>query len=227
MPDGGREDMRRRAVIMLAALLLVLPAAAMAKRPGGVVMVWTGTYFEDDPSQNLTGKCPATGCKGDIVLCDASERIIITRMTFSHLSKICDDRMVEDPACDGRFTALMEECTAPEDMNSAGSITHLISSGEIRLCLDSGDCTGSAPGKVIATGTINSQRRFGLGPSSVFGNSAMKRLMRSRFRFDGDWAKLKLWKKTYFDDFTAQLNDGNNCGGGCAVMGVTVKDQSQ
>ena len=225
--SGGRDNMTRRGVIMLAVFLLVLPAAATARRPGGVVMVWTGTYFEDDPNQNLTGKCPATGCEGDMVACEASERIIITKMTYSYMSKLCDDRTVEDPACDGRFTSLMEECTAPEDSVSAGSLTTVHSSGEIRLCFESGDCTGPAPSSVIASGTINSQRRSGPESSPVFGNSAMARLVRLRFILDGRPHRLRLWRTTYFDDFMAQPNDGNNCGTGCAVMGVTIKDQSR
>ena len=91
-----------------AILLLLLSVAVEARRAGDVVLVWTGTYVEDDESRDVTGKCSQTGCVGDLVSCDASQRIIITKLTYSFVSGVCDNNehnLNALPRCGGRFTA--------------------------------------------------------------------------------------------------------------------------
>jgi len=218
--------MKRRVGLMLMLLPFLLPAAAMAERPGLVVLVWTGRYIQDDPSRNVTGRCPATGCVGDLVTCNASKGMTISRLTYSFVSEICDDKGDELPACKGRFTALAEECGGFSDVVQAGALTTENSAGAIRVCLDSGDCTGARPRAVIATGAIRTQKRWAVESPSVAANSSVWRDMRSSFMFEGRRTILDLWR-TFYDDLTMQPNDGGNCDGGCAVVGVSIKDQKQ
>ena len=47
-------------------------------------------------------------CVGDMVTCDASESIIITKQTFSFVSRTCDDTTDQVAPCDGEITGLVE-----------------------------------------------------------------------------------------------------------------------
>lgn len=224
--------MKRCATVTLAVLILALSSTAIARlRTRAIVLMWAGTYVQDDPSRNLTGKCPATGCVGDLVTCGPSEVITITKKRFSFVSRLCGDRPKahhdrpwEFPRCDGRITALIEECAGADDMVSVGPLATMNSTGQIRVCMDSGDCTGASPSEAVGSATVRTQTRSlaGLQPASgasqVVGKFA-------RFLFDGRRARFYRGR-TYFNLLTIEPNDGENCGGeGCGVVGVGITDR--
>ena len=226
--EGGSE-MKRRTKAMLAVSLLALSATATADLSGlvGIWSIWTGTYIQDSPGQNLTGRCPATGCVGDLVTCRAFENITITKKTLSFVGRVCGDRDESLPPCAGRITALIEECAGPDDVTVVGSLTTVESRGRARFCLDSGDCTGSAPAVVLGVGTVRTQTRFAAGASSASGVSSVvgKGTEYTDFRFDRD--RVRFFHGQRLVDFmTVEPNSGGNCDGGCAVAGVSVTDQT-
>jgi hypothetical protein len=224
--------MKRLTGIMLAVLVLGLSATAIAAhRTRAIVMMWGGTYVQDDPSLNLTGNCPASGCVGDLVTCGPSEVITITKKRFSFVSRVCSDRLKahqdrpwEFPPCDGRITALVEECAAPDDVVTVGELTTTHSTGKMRVCMDGGDCTGASPPGVIQTMTTRTQTRSVAGSQPDSGSSQVVG-RQTKFDFDGNsrWFHVG---DTYVNLLTIEPNDGTNCGGeGCGVAAVGVTDR--
>jgi hypothetical protein len=221
--------MKRCAGALLAILIFLLPLTAAGRlvRVVGTSKIWTGTYTHDDPSQNATGRCPATGCVGDLVRCGPTESIKFTKRTFSFVARVCDDRDDSLPPCAGRMTALAEECVGPDDVIIKGSMATVHSAGEIRFCVDSGDCTGPAPDSVVGYGTISTQTRLGAGSveASAMSSIVAKGTKDTRFLFEGKRVRF-FHGRRLVDFITVEPNFGVRCGDGCAVAGISVTDQT-
>jgi hypothetical protein len=223
MIHGGGE-MKRGVRTLLVVLILALPVTVMgAHRTRGIVTVWTGTYVQDDPSQNLTGKCPPTGCVGDMVTCKPSETMTITKQIFSFVARTCDDTTDERAPCDGEITGLVEECTAPGDAVKAGPLTASNSTGAVRYCVGSGDCTGADPEQVVGEGTTVTQTRFAAGAPTGSELSTVRGQYK-KFRFGGKRVIFYI-AHTYYNLATLEPNDGSNCGDGCGIAGVGITDR--
>ena len=219
--------MKRRTGMVLVALILALPVvAAGAHRTRGIVMVWTGTYVQDEPGHNVTGKCSATRCVGDLVTCRPSERIIITRQAFSFVARVCDDTTDEEsPPCAGRLTGLIEECAGPGDIMSVGPLTTVNSIGKARYCVDGGDCTGAPrAAAVIGEAATVTQTRSAAGSPTASGASTVLGQYRF-FNFEGRNVDFYI-ADAFYSLTTLEPSDGGDCGGdGCGIAGVNVTDR--
>jgi hypothetical protein len=160
---------------------------------------------------------------GDLVTCDPSESILITKQTFSFVARTCDDTTDESAPCDGEITGLVEECTGPGDTVRVGPLTAVNSTGAARYCVSSGDCTGVDPAQVVGEGTTLTQTRSVAGSSS---NSALSTIkgQYKKFQFGGQRVIFYI-AHTYYNVATLEPNDGANCGGGCGIAGVGVTDR--
>lgn len=214
-------------------------AAGKGPKVSGVVSQFSGTYVQDAPALS----CPDTtlvagpACMGDLVTCPVGEAIAVSKTTFYLLDNICDDVQPNSsglPACAGRFTALIEECSDPaapgRDIKIDGTLLSVLSRGQVQVCFDTaatGDCTTPLVGTemVIGTGTTLTQTRFlpgGTTPASATTENTETSSTTFFDPADGRTKKLAGAFSPTISHVTAQQNDGANCSGGCGLAGVSV-----
>ena len=244
-------------VMVLAMTLGASPGFAKEKKskgasPKGITFILTGNYSLFGP---FGGGCGAGVCTGHIVgittpACDVVEGMAVTLSVFDYMDGICDDGPTAGqsataatlPACDGRYTARVEECSrgAPslggvdgltyqiDEKKPIGGTSPLdvtISRGAMEICFDS-SASGATPANcwplsgselVIFEGTTLSQTISVSARSSVSSRSEFTAVATPQWTdpVDGKVRDAKKLDNTT-SHLTAEAFSGSNCGSGLA-----------
>ena len=145
------------------------PKAPKTPSPKGITFILTGNYSQFAPGFGCVGACIGHIVGVTTASCDVAEGMAVTMTVFDYMDGICDDgpsagqsaTAATLPACDGRYTARVEECSRLTGFPSKGGVDAVsgqvdfkpfiggtrpvdatISRGAMEVCFDSGISVG-------------------------------------------------------------------------------------